>query len=622
VKAVAGDGKVTLYWDTRSEESADPLSHQKDFEGYKIYRSQDYTFSDVFTITDAHGNSYLGQPLVDSHGKRAQFDIVDGWKGFHPVDFPGRGVKYYLGDETGLVHTYVDTPVVNGLTYYYAVVAYDRGDTGAVRVPPSETQHVIKRDPVTGILTFDVNTVQAVPGPPPAGYVDARLENGESAQMVSGLSTGDVKVTILNPSDVVEGKEYKVFFSTDSSSAPPMVVYRVQDLTPTTEKFVSRDTNYANLQHEFIVPGTVTVKDLNGTEIQSANYVVDYTSGSIKGSAVGKLPLTQVFQVTYQFYPIYGSSYLQNEDYNPVFDGMKVYVRNDKTALDTTKTGWSARRNTNVIPVVSNSKSGTVKPFRGDYEIRFNSTQFDSARGQFVSPGDTAINRIVTPFTVWNTRDNKKAQFFISELAKSRNSRWDVGETTILLDPDRPGTSNTTYQVIFNPTFDTLTARVDTVIDGRDTTIDVKTPIDKTILPDQGDVYLIFSKKNFAAGDAYQFKAKAARMSNDLAKNQLDRIYVVPNPYVVYGEGELPDVSATRRGERRLEFRNLPQKCTIRIYTITGELINTIEKDDMNSYVMWNVLSYEGQNLAYGIYIYHVDAPNIGEKVGRFALIK
>jgi hypothetical protein len=38
--------------------------------------------------------------------------------------------------------------------------------------------------------------------------------------------------------------------------------------------------------------------------------------------------------------------------------------------------------------------------------------------------------------------------------------------------------------------------------------------------------------------------------------------------------------------------------------------------------VNWSILSYEGQRLAYGVYIYHVDVPGVGEKIGRFALIK
>jgi hypothetical protein len=55
---------------------------------------------------------------------------------------------------------------------------------------------------------------------------------------------------------------------------------------------------------------------------------------------------------------------------------------------------------------------------------------------------------------------------------------------------------------------------------------------------------------------------------------------------------------------------------------MTGELVDTIHKDDALSYAPWNVLSYEGQRLAYGIYIYHVDVPDVGTKIGRFGLIK
>jgi hypothetical protein len=55
---------------------------------------------------------------------------------------------------------------------------------------------------------------------------------------------------------------------------------------------------------------------------------------------------------------------------------------------------------------------------------------------------------------------------------------------------------------------------------------------------------------------------------------------------------------------------------------MVGELVDTIHKDDSNSYVNWSILSYEGQRLAYGVYIYHVDVPGVGEKIGRFALIK
>ena len=36
----------------------------------------------------------------------------------------------------------------------------------------------------------------------------------------------------------------------------------------------------------------------------------------------------------------------------------------------------------------------------------------------------------------------------------------------------------------------------------------------------------------------------------------------------------------------------------------------------------WDMLSKDGLEIAYGLYIYHVDAPNVGEKTGKFAVIK
>ena len=78
------------------------------------------------------------------------------------------------------------------------------------------------------------------------------------------------------------------------------------------------------------------------------------------------------------------------------------------------------------------------------------------------------------------------------------------------------------------------------------------------------------------------------------------------------------------RGERRLHFFNLPRECTIRIYNLRGHLIDTIEHRSTadNGMEPWDILSKDDNEIAYGIYIYHVEAPGVGEKIGRFAVIK
>jgi hypothetical protein len=618
VKIVPGDGKVTLYWDTRAEDSYDPLSKQKDFEGYKIYRSLDPTFSDVFTITDANGNPFLGKPLVDQKGVPAQWDLVNEWSGFMPVEYPMRGVKYQLGSNTGLVHMYVDTPVVNGKTYYYAVVSYDHGDDGDVKVPPSETQHEIKKDPVTGLLTYDVNTGHAVPGPKSINYVLPKLDNnlGQLAERSIGTSTGSVRAIILDDTLVQNNKSYEILF-VDSSG----IAYHLKDLSDFVDYFVGRDTLYSSLANKNIVPGSVKVKDLTGGQVSTDDFIVDYVKGAIKAKKTNVLKSGVSYVATYQFYPVFESKLLNSEDANPVFDGMKLLVQNDPTVLDVTKSTWKTVKNSNIPYIVETAQSGNQKNFKGDFEIRWNKTDLD-ASGNWAHPGDSSIaTKAVCPFTVWNIRDNKKATFYVAEHSPI-NKKWDLGEAILINDPDRPGTANMTYQVTFTPKYDTINTKVDTLVNGKDSTFTRTTLKDVSILPTDGDIFVVFSKKSFSAGDLYKFTTKSGYIDDAVAKDKLGNIYVVPNPYVVFGEGEQPDPDATRRGERRLEFRNLPKKCTVRIYTINGELIRQIEKDDLNSYATWNLLTYEGQSIAYGIYIFHVDAPGIGSKIGRFAVIK
>ena len=141
-------------------------------------------------------------------------------------------------------------------------------------------------------------------------------------------------------------------------------------------------------------------------------------------------------------------------------------------------------------------------------------------------------------------------------------------------------------------------------------------------MPSEGDIYQLITDKPFEKGDTFIFETKKAEFVSSKVDKNLNDIYVVPNPYVAFSNSENPGRTHTKRGERELQSRNLPPQCTIRIYTLTGELVDTIHKDDNSSIAYWNLLSSEGMRISYGVYIYHVDAPDIGEKIGKFAVIK
>ena len=98
---------------------------------------------------------------------------------------------------------------------------------------------------------------------------------------------------------------------------------------------------------------------------------------------------------------------------------------------------------------------------------------------------------------------------------------------------------------------------------------------------------------------------------------------MVPNPYVAAASWEeRPEVSG--RGPRKIQFTHLPEQCTIKIFTMRGELVRTLEHNGIagDGAEFWDLKTEDNQDVAYGIYFYHVEAPGIGEKVGKFALIK
>ncbi|MDP4190351.1 MAG: T9SS type A sorting domain-containing protein [Bacteroidota bacterium] len=106
-------------------------------------------------------------------------------------------------------------------------------------------------------------------------------------------------------------------------------------------------------------------------------------------------------------------------------------------------------------------------------------------------------------------------------------------------------------------------------------------------------------------------------------KNSLNDIKVVPNPYIISAAWERKRLGDPKLGEpiREIAFTNLPEKCTIRIYTIDGNLVKTIEHDNAKGTEFWDLRSSSNQMIATGIYLYHISSDK-GEKVSKFAVVR
>ena len=76
-------------------------------------------------------------------------------------------------------------------------------------------------------------------------------------------------------------------------------------------------------------------------------------------------------------------------------------------------------------------------------------------------------------------------------------------------------------------------------------------------------------------------------------------------------------------GHDRITFRGLPPVVTIKIYTVTGQLVQTLNKNDpLSADLIWTpVTNASGRNLASGVYFYQVVGDN-GRASGKLMVIR
>jgi hypothetical protein len=602
VRAVPGDGKVTLYWDDRAENGTDPLSRENDFEGYTVYRSTDHEFSDQQTITDINGSKFLFRPLQTKLGVDARFDLINGLKGPSPIVFPRRGVAYDLGADTGLFHTFVDeNNVINGQTYYYAVTAYDRGFAGGGvsflnGIPPSETSKTVTFNPVTDEYIFDVNTVSVIPRSVAAGYVPASIEATGGLIQASGDATGQISIEIVDQMAVPNGGSYSIHFDGSSGST----AYSVTNETVIVDTLTAITGKTSSLGLRNIVEDGFLLSR-NGTVLTAGvDYVLNPSLGSVQVFP-GQVQDGDQLVARFKYQPLAGSALIQGEESNIVFDGMHMFVQDDELAINEDQTGWS-QGGAGIEYEVAVARSGPGRVGQpSDYEISFAN-----------APVTTGFNNnLPLPFRVVNlTQANLELQTFVPDL--NRNNQWDVGEQIIFLE-QIDGQLTATWQLAFT---------------------------DSGTAPGNGDVFFIATKKPFGE-DVFTFSTVGASDDATLTAEELgdcsalDRtdprydefgecIYAVPNPYVATNEIEPRNpIARAQRGDRRMYFAGVPARCTIRIFTLAGELVDTIRRDSPvdDGKAFWDLRTKDNMNIAFGLYLFHVEW-DTGSYVGKFAVIK
>jgi hypothetical protein len=116
--------------------------------------------------------------------------------------------------------------------------------------------------------------------------------------------------------------------------------------------------------------------------------------------------------------------------------------------------------------------------------------------------------------------------------------------------------------------------------------------------------------------------------------NKLDNVKVVPNPYIGSAAWNNPRPSDIEPWQDRLQFINLPADATIKIFTLDGDFVDEIKAGQgvvnglegnavtANSVAEWDLITRNNQDCAPGIYMFVVQSPSLGEKVGKFVIIR
>ena len=619
--AVAGDEKVTLYWDRIAEEEEDPVLKEYDFQGYKIYRATDPNFNDVRNITNAHG-------IIEGYIPLEQFDLKDDIHGyFYPSQElfeDAQGYTFFLGDSTGLVHQYIDTDVQNGRTYYYAVVAYDNGDPNSMF--PSENSKLISILS-SGDILLDQNTAYATPTANSAGYTINQITDIEHY----GPATGSISFEVLDEASIT-GNDYELtFFDTSSDFidndsddlidsededeyVPVTTYYNIFNLNEISENISLVDTFYYYMQNKNISEEDFRLEDLNGNEIQTDLYEIDAENGKIRLSDIDSSVASDLVAI-YRYYPIFKSAYIQDSpwilesDDTQVFDGLRILFDNDwNIEFSSNESYWQSDNDENYVFSLGLQDADWLDPtiiaraMPSNYVISFEDnigTSFSLDLNAFPNavPSNNATN-----FKVYDITNNREVPYLFVD--NDQDGLIDGSDIIYFYEKDE----NDDYHYSWNVSFFDL---------------DTQNPIEYSYGDD--DSLFISVTKPFRNGDTLYFQTIKPIIDNDLASIELSDVRVVPNPYIAATrfESPLPPGITSGRGERKIEFQNLPYDASIKIFTTRGQHIRTLYHNGNihTGTVSWDLKTKENLDIAYGVYFYIVES-DAGIKKGKIAIIK
>jgi hypothetical protein len=358
--------------------------------------------------------------------------------------------------------------------------------------------------------------------------------------------------------------------------------------------------------------GDVAVELIDEFSVAEASYQIKFEEAVVENSS-GFWPTTANFSVIDISDPVHPDTLLSREaipesdEILPTVKGIQLHISNtiDNTvSFNQDSSEWNR---SSVTPFAFAPLRSTINGYANpcDYRIEFYdesnvevSTYFSDGRREFP---ETPVN-----VKIFNTTENKQIDFAFRERDGddgifSAYSQSNYADELFFLERNENDSLIVTWRFALSRTTDTTLSA-----------------------PRGGDFVNLITNKPFLENDVFTFTTNAATMDKNAAAQDLDNIRVVPNPYIIANSWEPENNFLSGRGPRELHFINLPPQCTIYIYNVRGQLVVKLDHNETiwNGTEIWNMQTKDQLDISYGLYVYHIKAPDIGEKTGKFAVIK
>jgi len=120
-----------------------------------------------------------------------------------------------------------------------------------------------------------------------------------------------------------------------------------------------------------------------------------------------------------------------------------------------------------------------------------------------------------------------------------------------------------------------------------------------------------------APGLTYRVSVANQYTIDSTTSGNLANVHTVPDPYYVSNALE------ATANTKVLKFVNLPPKAIIRIYSLSGVLVNVLTHHDPGGggEATWNLRNRNNQFVASGVYFFHVEGIDGKTKIGRFTVV-